>query len=86
VVDAAPAGTYGGSGTKADWTEAREFARRYPTMLAGGLTAENVGAAIERVAPLGVDVASGVEQAPGRKDHARVRAFVRAGKGMEGRQ
>ncbi|MEN6342733.1 MAG: phosphoribosylanthranilate isomerase [Methanospirillum sp.] len=51
-----------------------------PVLLAGGLSPETVGAAIREVRPFGVDVASGVEAAPGVKDHARVRAFVRAAK------
>lgn len=87
VVDAAPAdGTYGGTGTKADWTQAHAFAHCYPTMLAGGLTVGNVRHAIKSVAPLGVDVASGVEQAPGKKDLAAVRAFVKACRAMEAEQ
>ncbi len=55
-------------------------ASRRPVLLAGGLTPENVGAAIRELRPFGVDVASGVEAAPGRKDHARVRAFLEAAK------
>ena len=51
-----------------------------PVLLAGGLSPENVEAAISEVRPFGVDVASGVEAGPGVKSHARVRAFVRAAK------
>lgn len=76
VVDAAPAGVYGGAGRTADWSAAAEFARRHATLLAGGLTPENVIEAVSAVRPAGVDVASGVEAAPGHKDRARVRAFI----------
>jgi phosphoribosylanthranilate isomerase len=78
VVDAAPAGVYGGAGAKADWAAARALARRAPVMLAGGLTPENVAEAVRAVRPLGVDVSSGVESAPGRKDWKKMEAFVRA--------
>ena len=78
VVDAAAPGLYGGTGSVADWTGAAALAARNVVMLAGGLTPENVGAAIEAVHPTGVDVASGVESAPGRKDHAKLRRFIEA--------
>jgi len=84
VVDAAVPGTYGGSGQPADWRAAAEFARSHPVMLAGGLTPANVAAAIREVRPLGVDVASGVEKEPGRKDHGRVLAFVKSAKAEQG--
>ncbi len=83
VVDAAVPGEYGGTGEKADWEQAREFAASSQAMLAGGLTAENVAEAIAAVAPCGVDVSSGVERAPGRKEWSAVRRFVREAKSLE---
>lgn len=80
VVDAAVPGVYGGSGTVADWSAARELAGRFNMFLAGGLNPENVGDAVCQVAPAGVDVSGGVEAAPGRKDHAAVREFIRNAK------
>jgi phosphoribosylanthranilate isomerase len=68
---------YGGTGHLADWTLARAAAQTFPRFfLAGGLTPENVAAAVETVKPFGVDVASGVESTPGRKDAARMRKFI----------
>ena len=71
-------GQVSGSGTTADWAAARELAARTQLVLAGGLNAANVGAAIETVRPFGVDVSSGVERAPGVKDVAKIEAFIRA--------
>lgn len=72
-----PGGLPGGNGQPFAWDLAAEPARRYPLILAGGLTPQNVGAAIAAVRPFGVDVSSGVER-HGRKDPALVRAFVEA--------
>ena len=68
----------GGTGRQADWELASQLSRRYPVILAGGLSPENVREAILRVRPYGVDVSSGVETAPGRKDHAKMRDFMQA--------
>jgi phosphoribosylanthranilate isomerase len=78
LVDAAVKGVYGGSGVTADWSAAAELAKRYPLLLAGGLTPENVADAVLQVRPWGVDVASGVESAAGEKDAAKMKAFVQA--------
>jgi phosphoribosylanthranilate isomerase len=77
-----PTPDYGGSGRTFDWALARAaVATGKRILLAGGLDPGNVAHAVATVAPFGVDVASGVESAPGRKDEARVRAFVTAAKG-----
>jgi phosphoribosylanthranilate isomerase len=83
LVDAAVKGLYGGSGETADWSAAAAMAQQYPLLLAGGLTSENVAEAVQRVRPWGVDVASGVESAPGKKDPAKMKAFVQAVKRLE---
>ncbi len=79
LLDAYNPAQLGGSGETFDWqlaVEAKKFGR--PIFLAGGLTPENVAAAIRQVNPFAVDVSSGVEESPGRKDHAKVRAFIAA--------
>jgi phosphoribosylanthranilate isomerase len=78
LVDAAVKGVYGGSGVTADWSATAELSKRYPLLLAGGLTPENVADAVLQVRPWGVDVASGVESAAGEKDAAKMKAFVQA--------
>ena len=81
LVDAYHPEARGGTGQAGDWNLATGLARQHRLLLAGGLTPGNVANAIRQVRPWGVDVASGVEAAPGRKDHAQVRAFIAAAKG-----
>lgn len=71
-------GIHGGTGTSFDWELVAKRRSKVPMVLAGGLTAENVADAIELVKPFAVDVVSGVEAEPGRKDHAKVEAFLGA--------
>lgn len=76
LVDARVGDLPGGTGVTCDWDAAARLARTRRLWLAGGLTADNVGEAVRRVRPFGVDVASGVERAPGDKDLALVARFV----------
>lgn len=78
VLDALSEEAYGGTGQVVDWGLAREAAQAATVILAGGLTPENVGQALRAVQPYGVDVSSGVEVTPGKKDREKVRAFLRA--------
>jgi len=80
VVDAFSESAYGGTGKTTEWDLAIEAARAAPILLAGGLTPENVQEAIQKVKPYGVDVSSGVEASPGKKDPAKVQAFIHAAK------
>jgi phosphoribosylanthranilate isomerase len=80
LVDA-DAPNYGGSGQRADVGLARRAAAKRRIVLAGGLTPENVAAAVREIDPYGVDVAGGVESAPGVKDWKKVAAFVEAARG-----
>jgi phosphoribosylanthranilate isomerase len=79
LLDAYSPEARGGTGEKFNWElaiEAQKFGK--PVFLAGGLTPENVADAVRKVRPFGVDVASGVESAPGKKDHAKIQAFIAA--------
>jgi phosphoribosylanthranilate isomerase len=82
LIDAHVPGSYGGAGVLADWDGAAKLARQRQIMLAGGLTPENVDAAIQYVQPWSVDVSSGVET-DGAKDAAKIRAFVAAARASD---
>jgi phosphoribosylanthranilate isomerase len=76
LLDAYVAGVAGGTGATFDWTLAAELARSRHLTLAGGLTPDNVADAVRAVRPFCVDVASGIEVSPGKKDHAKLRSFI----------
>ena len=76
LLDAHVPGQHGGTGRTAPWNLLASFRPEVPVILAGGLTPENVAEAIRLVRPYGVDVASGVESAPGRKDADRMWRFI----------
>jgi phosphoribosylanthranilate isomerase len=75
LLDSAQSGQYGGTGTTGNWHLARTAAQSQRVILAGGLTPENVAEAIRIVRPYAVDVASGVESRPGKKDPIKLRTF-----------
>ena len=84
LLDAYVPGTAGGTGQSFPWelaVKAKRFGR--PVIVAGGLTPENVGLCIRTTEPYGVDVSSGVEAAPGKKDREKIRAFIRAAREAE---
>jgi phosphoribosylanthranilate isomerase len=83
LVDAKVAGQLGGTGATFDWSLVRGLAVARRLILAGGLTPDNVADALRAVDAWGVDVASGVEGAPGVKDRGRVRAFIQAVRSLE---
>jgi phosphoribosylanthranilate isomerase len=83
LLDAHSKSGLGGTGEKFNWdlaVEAQKFDK--PIFLAGGLTPENVADAVRKVRPFAVDVSSGVEMSPGKKDVAKVKAFIQAAKGV----
>jgi phosphoribosylanthranilate isomerase len=78
LLDSASPRGFGGSGEQLPWATGRRFVENHPALrvvLAGGLNPENVVEAVKEVGPFAVDVASGVESSPGRKDRTRLRAF-----------
>lgn len=85
-LDAAGQPLPGGSGTRPDWTVCARVVDAHPGrkfVLAGGLTPENVAESLSSVRPWGVDVSSGIESAPGRKDPAKMEAFLKAVEAFE---
>lgn len=76
LFDAYAEGTKGGTGTAFDWKVLKDFELLKPVIVSGGLTPDTVGRAISELAPYGVDVSSGIEQAPGKKDHALLKRFI----------
>jgi len=78
LVDAHDPVRFGGTGRTCDWNVAHKAAARHPLVLAGGLGTKNILAALEAVRPLAVDLSSGVESAPGKKDHEKIRSVISA--------
>jgi phosphoribosylanthranilate isomerase len=80
LIDAFSPKAFGGTGETVDWGLAAEIVRisKLPVMLAGGLTPDNVAAAVRAVKPYAVDVSSGVEERPGIKDALKIRDFIQA--------
>ena len=76
LLDAKVKGEYGGTGQRFDWRIAIQAKQFAPIILAGGMTTENVAEAIHSVQPFAIDVCSGVESAPGRKDLPKLREFL----------
>ncbi len=76
LIDAFQGGRYGGTGRIADWSLAAQLSKQASILLAGGLSPGNVAHAVAQVQPWGVDVASGVESAPGVKDTQKIRQFI----------
>ena len=77
LFDAVNTGQYGGTGRTTDWDVALQASLKHRIILAGGLKVDNVAAAVRIVRPYGIDVASGVESSPGKKDHDLLREFIK---------
>lgn len=82
LLDAYDPEAVGGTGKTFDWELARTVSAAHRVILAGGLTPANVGQAVALVKPYGVDVSTGVESSPGKKDAGLLRAFIRAARGV----
>lgn len=80
LLDSASGDLKGGTGKVFDWDSLAEASIRCPFILAGGLTPENISIAVAKVKPYAVDVSSGVEIKPGRKDHDKIRSFIQRAK------
>lgn len=76
LVDSRDAGLYGGTGKISNWKLAEKVKEIHPLILSGGLTADNIQQAIETVAPDALDINSGVESSPGKKDHGKIREII----------
>jgi phosphoribosylanthranilate isomerase len=72
LVDSRHAGLYGGTGKKANWKLAQRIKNKKLLILSGGLNGENIKEAIEKIAPHALDINSGVEKSPGKKDHIKL--------------
>jgi phosphoribosylanthranilate isomerase len=84
LLDAWAPDEHGGTGRTFNWELAQRAQKLgKPIFLAGGLTPENVAKAVRQVRPFGVDVSSGVESSPGKKDHEKMRAFIKAVRSVE---
>ena len=87
LLDSGTTGKRGGTGEKFKWEQwagvAQQLSDRLSVIVAGGLTAENIGEALKSLSPWGVDVVSGLEQSPGKKDHDKVRAFIAAARAAD---
>ena len=78
LLDTHNSSVWGGTGESFNWRLAREFADAYPLFLAGGLTADNVGRALDTMRPFAVDLSSSLETAPGQKSFEKIDSFMEA--------